>query len=97
MSEISDPRGAVALAIRSKGKGSHPEILADAILAQDGPLVTGGYLILGPDGTPIDVRPLLREVASGWCCTECAVATLTGQGLSRPLIAACIAAAEVSS
>lgn len=35
---------------------------ADALLAPTSPLVTGGYLILGPDGKPLDVRPAMRAL-----------------------------------
>ena len=54
------------------------------------------FVITGPGGEPLDVRPALAEAVGGWCCAECAHAQYVEQGnWTEALFAACLAAAEV--
>ena len=74
--------------------------MADAAIAH---LAERGFLVLGPDGEPIDVRPALRALglradewdhpAIGWSALE----ALNSWGIEGPLADACLAAAEVEA
>lgn len=67
--------------------------LAEAALAF---LAERGFLVLGPDGEPIDVRPALRDLAKAYEIPKRAewVAWLA-ESIPAPLAEACVAAAEV--
>lgn len=108
MSADGGVQAALARDVQERARFVFPadaQAVAGFVLAEDGPLVAGGFLILDPDGNPIDPRPALR--ALGRICKDYdrqhpdefptsgdGHGYLSWFGITGPLAGWCLAAAE---